>query len=364
MTAMQAKRFRSRARTRLLLLPAALLFTACATTTAPPPAPQAQPQPPEDRPVAAAPTPEETAVGNLVALQDRLYRVAGPLLTSNAELCKTNARNLLGFTAKTRHSYSSEYAAAAQKVLGLTDRLQVMGVLAGSGAERAGVQRGDVLLTVDNQALPEGPNAERQAAGILAPLVSKRSAVPLTLLRNGGALNLTVPLTYACGFGVELGNTDNVNAWSDGYRVVITRGMLNHARTDDELAYVMAKEMAHNILAHPSRRKLSATLGGIIDNLTRIRPDMSTMGGMAGVKPMPQDMDASADRLALYMLARANYRLDQVIPFWQRTASQYPATMLNAYTAQHPATAYRVAAMERTLADIRVKQAAKRPLMP
>lgn len=349
----------------LVVLPVALFLTACATTTTAPPSPQAQSRPVQDVPApVVAPTPEETAVRNLAALQDRLYRVAGPLLTSNTELCKASARNLLGFTAKTRHSYSPEYAAAAQKTLGLSDRLQVMGVLSASGAERAGVQRGDILLTVENQSLPEGPNAERQAASILAPLVTKRSAVQMVVLRNGGAVQLNVPLTHACGFGVELGNTDAVNAWSDGYRVLITRGMLNHVQSDDELAYVLAKELAHNILSHPSRRKLSATLGGIIDNLTRIRPDMSGMSGMAGVKPMPQDMDAMADRLAVYLLARANYNLDQLIPFWQRTAAQYPATVLNAYTAQHPATAARVAAMDRALKDVRAKQAARRPLTP
>lgn len=353
--------------TRLLTLSLALLVGACATTAPTPPAAQAQqPQqrPADDRPLVTAPTQEETAVRNLATLQDRLYRVAGPLLTNNTDLCKASARNLLGFTAKNRYSYSPEYAAAAQKALGLSDRLQVMGVLSPSGAERAGVRRGDILLTVEDQGLPEGANAERQAATILAPLVTKRSAVQLTVLRNGGAVPLNVPLTYACGFGVELGNTDAVNAWSDGYRVLVTRGMMNHARTDDELAYVMAKELAHNILAHPSRTKQSATLGGIIDNLTRIRPDTSGMSGMAGVKPMPQDMDAMADRLALYLLARANYSLDQVIPFWQRTASQYPASVLNGYTAQHPATAYRISTMERTLKDIRAKQAARRPLVP
>lgn len=364
MPSMQAILTQSRA--RLILLPVAALLAACATT-APPPAPtpaaQSQARAPEDR-VPAAPTAEDTAVRNLAALQDRLYRVAGPLLTNNTALCKDAARNLLGFTAKNRHSYSPEYAAAAQNVLGLSDRLQVMGVLSPSGAERAGVQRGDVLLAVEGQPLPEGANAERQAATILAPLVSKRSAVQMTVLRSGGAVQLNVPLTNACGFGVELGNTDAVNAWSDGYRVMITRGMLNHARTDDELAYVMARELAHNILAHPSRRKMSATLGGIIDNLTRVRPDTSGMSGMAGVKPVPQDMDAMADRLAVYLLARANYNLDQLVPFWQRTASQYPASVLNAYTAQHPATAARVAAMDRALKDVRAKQASNRPLVP
>lgn len=300
----------------------------------------------------------------LIALQDRLYQVGAPLLINNAQLCGGNARNLLGFTAKNKYSYSSEYINAAQKGLKLNDRLQVMGVLAGGGAARAGVRRGDALLTVDDKPLPAGENAEREAAEVLAPLVTTRSVVRLNVLRDGANLSLNVPLTNACAFGIELGNTDNVTAYADGHRVLITRGMMNALRSDDELAYVMAKEMAHNTLAHTTKQRMNATVGGIIDNLTRIQPDMSTMVGLAGVKPMPQDLDAMADKLSMYMLARAGYNIDGVIPFWKRMASQYPATALNSYTALHPAIAYRASAMEKALADIKAKQAKKKPLVP
>lgn len=343
------------------LLPIALLLTACATVA--PPTPSQAPQP--TAPVAPmVSTAEEQALRSLVSQQDRLYRVAGPLLVGNPELCRSNARNLLGFTAKNKYSYSSEFTNAAQYSLGLDERLQVTGVLQGSGAARAGVQRGDTLVAVEDQPLPQGENAERQAAALLAPLVAGRSNVKLTVMRNGANLSMNVPLTYACAFGIELGNTDIVNAYSDGHRVLITRGMMNVARSDDELAYVMAKEMAHNALGHAARQKTSATIGGIIDNLVRIHPDMSTMVGTAGVRPMPPDLDIAADKLSLYMLARAGYNIDNAPSFWQRVASQYPATVLNGYTALHPATAQRIPAIERTVAEIRSKKNGNKALLP
>jgi Zn-dependent protease with chaperone function len=307
---------------------------------------------------------EESALRSLVAQQDRLYQVAAPLLVKNPELCRSHARNLLGFTAKNKYSYSSEFSDAAQKLFGMDEHLKVMGILAGSGAARAGLQRGDDLMAIDDKPLPQGQNAERQAAAILAPLVSGRSTLKMTVVRNGSNMALNVPLTYACAFGIELGNTDNVNAYGDGHRVLITRGMLDAARSNDELAYVMAKEMAHNALAHANRQRTSATIGGIIDNLVLIRPDMSTMVGLAGVKPMPQELDAAADKLSLYMLARAGYNIDNAVPFWQRLAGQYPATMLTSYTALHPVTSYRVTAMESAIRDIKAKQAGKKPLFP
>ena len=347
-------------RISLCLSLAAALLGACTTVPPAPPVPVAA-----SAPVAAPPlTAEGATLLSLAARQDRLYRVAAPLLVHNTELCKGNARNLLGFTAKNAYSYSSGYIDAARQALGLDERLQVMDVLAGSGAARAGVRRGDKLLAVEGKPLPQGENAERDAAGVLAPMMAGRSEVSLSIKRDGAPMTLNVSLTYACAFGFELGNTDNAVAYADGHRVLVTRGMMDFTQSDDELAYVLAKEMAHNILEHASRLRMNATVGAIIDNLTRINPDMSTMAGRAGVKPMPKELDATADRLSLYLLARAGYDIDGAVPFWKRMASRYPASQLNGYTALHPATDYRIWAMNKTLALIKGKKAANKPLVP
>jgi len=132
------------------VLPALLFLSACATQGTLQKTNEAAPQ------VSNA---VQDALRSLVAQQDRLDRVAAPLLVHNPELCKGNARNLLGFTAKTKYSYSAEFVDAAQQSLGLNDRLKIMGVLAGSGAARAGVRRGDTLLAVNDKPMPQGENA-------------------------------------------------------------------------------------------------------------------------------------------------------------------------------------------------------------
>ena len=142
---------------------------------------------------------QRAALSSLTNRQDRLYRVAAPLLVNNAVLCKTNARPLLGFTAKNQFSYSADMMDMAKELLGLDERLQVMSVLSGSGAARAGIQRGDILQTVQEQAMPQGPNAESEAARKLAGVVKNASELQITVLRDGKPVRLQVPLTMACG---------------------------------------------------------------------------------------------------------------------------------------------------------------------
>jgi hypothetical protein len=359
-------------RSTFIALGVAVLLTACATTV-PTTAPDSSapivpkvvvPPPATPAPVPVVTSAEETALQQLVELQDRLDRVAGPLLVNNSPLCKRNARRLLGFTAKTKYSYTAEFIPAAQKLLHLDERLRVTGVLPGSGADKVGVLRGDRLLSVNDKALPQGPNAERQAAALLGPMVTSRGNVKLTVLRNNRQMVLDVPLTMACAFRVELGNTDAVNAYSDGYRVLVTRGMLAYAKSDQELAYVLAREMAHNALGHPIRLRSSATIAGVIDNLIRINPDLGMVNGTAGIKPYSQSIDTAADVTGLFMAARAGYDIDGATAFWENLASKFPITTINGYTALHPETTPRLAAIDKAITDIRAKQAMQKPLLP
>ncbi len=342
------------------------LLAACSTTAPPKPVVVAPPvvaepaQPVISAKMAAA---MET-LSKMAALQERLYRVAAPLLVNNAELCKNQARNLLGFTAKNRYSYPGEFNEAARAALGLEDRLEVTGVLTGSGAARAGLRKGDGLLAAEGKPLPSGPNAETAAAGVFGPLVANHAALKLTIMRDATRQDLTVPVTRACAIRVDLGNSDNVNAYADGQRVMVTRGMLHFAQSDEELAYVMAKDMAHTILGHAASQRQASTIGSMIENLANIRPDLSMLIGTAGLKPMPQELDAQADTLALYLLVRAGYGIDSVHVFWKRLAASYPATVLNGYVANHPGTAHRLAAIDKGVAEIKSKQAAKKPLVP
>ena len=316
------------------------------------------------QPIKPPANPQQAELRVIVTQQDRLYAVAAPLLVNNADLCRNNARNLLGFTAKTKFSYSSEFIDAAQVSLGLSDQLQVTGVLAGSGAAQAGVKPGDILSTIEGKPVPPGPNAERLAALMLGPLVSRSPTINLGMIRGGHNVNLNVPLTRACAFGVELGNTANVNSYADGRRVLITSGMVKFAQTDDELAFVIAREMAHNSLMHVVRQRMTATMSGIIDNLIRLRPDTSSLSGSAGVKPYTQQLDVAADKLALYMVARAGYKVDNAGVFWQRLANQYPLNVLNGHTAIHPSTSARLDMIQKTITEIDAKQAIGAALTP
>lgn len=336
------------------------LLSACSTIST-------APAPGAATPSASKELPRDTADPRLSALlssQDRVYRVAAPLITKNAPLCKGASRPILGFTAKNKYSYPPELTRAVEGTLKLDDGLQVMQVLDGSGAMRAGIRRGDQLQSLQEQPLPRGAQAENEAARIIGPLLKNATEIRVGLERNGKPLTLQVPLTQACAFAIEVGHAPHVNAYDDGRRIMVTQGMLDFLTADDELAAIIAREIAHNVQKHAATMKLAATQAGIIDALLPLSPDLKPFAGSAGLRAMDDKLDQEADRIALYMLARAGYAPDAAQRALQKLAQSYPASVTNGYTAQHPWTDERAALMRATLAEIRQKQAAKKVLVP
>ncbi|MFC4930111.1 M48 family metalloprotease [Massilia sp. GCM10023247] len=345
----------------------AVFLSACGTQgpIRQPGMPGAAPQTPQGVQVTPQVAAAAETLTTMARLQDRLYRVASPLLIDNAELCKKQARNLLGFTAKNRYSYPGVYSEAAQVAFGMDERLQVTSVLAGSGAAKAGLRLGDDLVAAGGKPLPTGPGATSKLGGVFGPLMAASPTLPLTIEREGRARDLSIPVTRACAFAIELGNADNLNAYADGSRIMVTRGMIGATHSDTELAYVIARTMAHNILEHPKAQRNSATLDSVIESLLlRVNPDLSMLNGSAGIKAMPSNLDAAADRLAVFLLARADYDIDGVARFWKRFTAATPVSVANGHTANHPSIAARLTAIELAVADVKAKQDAKKPLVP
>ena len=200
---------------------------------------------------------------------------------------------------------------------------------------------------------------------MFGPLVAAHASLPMGIERDGDNKQLTIPVTRACGFGIELGNADNINSYADGTRVMVTRGMINFTRDDDELAYLLANGMAHNILGHAASQRNASTIGSIIDNLVTVQPDTSMLIGSGGIKAMPQELDAAADRLAVYLLARAGYNIDGAAPFWKRLAATHPAHGAQRLCGEP--SGHRVPrwpAIDKAVAEVKAKQAAKKPLVP
>ena len=169
-------------------------------------------------------------------------------------------------------------------------------VVPDSPAAAAGMMPGDVVIAIDGVALPPeqgmdlpfaAPRAHARSDAIL-DLIDRAAAraFTLTVLRGGGAMSLRIVPSPACPSRVHLARSTQRNAFADGTHVFLTTALVARLRSDDELAFFIAHEMAHNILGHAAvmrgdtvRRGLGRTLGRSGEIIRGVERDADTLAG-------------------------------------------------------------------------------------
>lgn len=181
----------------------------------------------------------------------------------------------------------------------------------------------------------------------------------------------TIRLRAACDNEVYYTDEGSVNAYTDGRKVFVTKGMLDFA-TDEELAIVIAHELGHCFENHVGKKKTNRMLGemaaailGAAVSTTIGGPVVITQaeGAAVGAMVFSQEFELEADYIGMYLLARAGYPTDNAADFWRKMAERDPIKS-NSFTGTHPPTAERYLLLKKTHEEIEAKKARGEKLLP
>lgn len=255
----------------------------------------------------------------------RVAAVAWRLQTANVALCRDVAP-LAGFSIDTLDQYAVAERDDAHARFGLGEMPQVSAVVPGGAAARAGLLVGDEIVAVDDVPTPRSmggkPSYDRNAA-VETALAAALAKPPLKLTLPSRTVFLTGDL--GCVSTVELVPGGRYDASADGHYVQISGALYEFVGKDDELAFLIAHELAHNTI--PSAKRVPNGRG---------RPQRAA--------------ELSADRYAILMMARAGYDVAMVVPFLQRLGRKFPSYW---FDTGHPGWAARVAAAEEAIVAAR-----------
>lgn len=244
--------------------------------------------------------------------EDRLYQIGFRLGVSNARYCERQ-QPTLGLLIHDAHSYADDHE--VRSVLGLSGDIAIQSVAKGSSADLAGLKQNDILLAIDGVGIDEFSSSDKPAwyrATALRQLIDQSALDGIVSLTSrsaeGAVLVGDISAVDSCASVFEL-ISGNDGAAADGTRVLVGENFPGFSYAEDELAAILAHEMAHNLLGHI--------------------PFLKELGNGDG---RARNSERDADRLMPWLLANAGYNPEAAVRMMRRYGPRYGGGLLRRRT--------------------------------
>ena len=237
----------------------------------------------------------QVVLDQLRAFDESVGNIGYELAANGVGLCPSATTPLSGVRVHTLGQYGAAVREDAKLLFGMGDFPAVLTVAPESPAAKAGLMVGDWIVSVDGQQIAHNDYSgvaefdARMAVGLAGGKVS------LLIERGGQRRTIVIAGQPGCRSRVELVPGKKLNAAADGNIVQITTAVVGETRGEDELAFVIAHEMAHNILGHAAR----------LDRTGRSAANIRAT-------------ETEADLLALKLMKAAGYDPMAAAQFWAR----------------------------------------------
>jgi len=251
----------------------------------------------------------------------RMAAIASRLAVANTPLCRELVP-VSGLVLHALQQYAPDEREAAQRAFRFETPVSIEAVVPGSAAERAGVRADDGLMAVNGRPVATDPAvgaasaASRDAAQ--AMLNGSDGALRLTLRRDGRDRTVTVAAPRGCASSFEVLLGPGFDASADGRLVQVGVQFLERYR-DDQVAVIVAHELAHNILRHP-------------DRLTAARVDRGLLREFGRNSRLFRRTEEEADRLGAILYRNAGWDPADAVAFWRDHGREVDRGLLRSRT--------------------------------
>lgn len=259
----------------------------------------------------------------------------------------------------------------------------VLGVLKGSPADNVGMARGDVIIKLGEKEVTNrrdylkafsethiGENMDvtvvRETTGTtllgpkctLDPNLRERNAA--SALRHFGIKVASLPIKVS----FQVVDRKDINAGATSDMIIVTYGLLDFVRSDDELAVVLGHELAHIVKNHLTKKRGLSLLSGLAKTAVQTAaPGIGDVGGeilnvasAAFQMKFSRDYEREADYFGLYFANYAGYDIKAGVDVWHRFSVQIPESQKAGFLSTHPSSPERMVRMEKTIEEIQANK--------
>lgn len=297
--------------------------------------------------------PDDAFFGVLRAADTRLATIADRLATANVDLCDQR-QPALGMLLHSLRQYRESDWPTVKRVFGFRTPVAVEAVIDGGAAQAAGVVANDGVLAVGDQALPTSAadagkpaSTDRDRAQSLIEATPAGQPLTISFDRNGEIARRVLTPRAACKSRFEIALGNGYDAQADGAIVQLGEKFFE-GMSDEEIAVVVAHELAHNILHHRARLDAAGISRGLAGEFGRNAR-------------LIRETEDQADQLSVYLLANAGYDPQAPGRFWRKWGNKIGLEGIFR-SRTHSSARSRATAMDAIAASITPDK--RRPIVP
>ena len=230
-------------------------------------------------------------------------------------------------------------------------------------------ERKQFVLISESQERTMGYNAARQILRT-EPLLRDPAAQDLVKRVGRRIAAVSGQPDYDWEFHV-IDNDRAINAFClPGGKIFVYSGLLKQVKNEDEMAVVMAHEVAHALARHGAERatlEMGARLGGALlqlalgDEDPRIADIAGRVWGYGAnlglMLPYSRKHEYEADAIGLALMVKAGYDPNAAVTFWEGMGRTGGAKPVLAFLSTHPTDDKRVARIRKDIEAMRQGQA-------
>lgn len=230
-----------------------------------------------------------------------------------------------------------------------------------SPAYDAGLVAGDVLMAINKIKI-----SNINSLNMLTSKFGIGDLIEIQVLRGSQGLNLTARIKeIPVSLPIVMIDSADVNAATDGKSILVTYGLLNFVKSDDEIAAVLAHELAHAVRGHITKMQGSQAIGFLAALVLGIAAENSAPGSGEGVMRgiaqigdifnarYSRDLEREADYFGTRFVYYAGFDADACVTVEERFAIEIPATLVESYLSTHPSSPERMLRIRKIIEELK-----------
>ena len=241
----------------------------------------------------------------------------------------------------------------------------IVAVIEDTPAEKAGLEVGDIILRIGNKRV-KGIDSFRYATS--STRLKDKENIEIEVNRYGE------DKVFVCGVSImprkiafDMIDKQEINAGAAPNLILVTYGLMNFVKSDDEIAVVIGHELAHITKGHISKITGAQMLAGLAAigvgilsehlspgsgaNVVRIASGVSEIFG----RSYSRDLEREADYFGLKYVKLAGYNYGTAGYVWERFAIEVPKSMVKSYLNTHPTSPERLVRLEKIIEELKAE---------